>query len=270
MVVNGVNSTITASSILRNINIDKVDGDAPSIDTRDALVKSEGSEFKKTDFLKIDANTKKGSLIGAGAGAVGGGIAGGILAYNMSISKINAVDLQSISVNWSEPVLKSENLGQIPANYYQTAGSPETQSGFQDIYKNNPVMAGNKPLMQEFSREYSGYGKPVLSWDKHDIMRAELNGYHEAKFKDITVDNSNRRSQETINGFEHRFNPMFTHTEIGTYKTPSVSFDTGVNTALNTTFGIVAGAGLGAIAGGLTGGIIANAIRAISESSQEG
>lgn len=272
--INGVSSNLTASSILKNTSAQAPKDESANIDTKDSLVKSsDNQELKKADFLKMTPESKKGAIIGASVGGVVGGVVGGITAYNMSMNEVRANnDIQSVSLDWQEPKMQTENLGKIPADYYQPNSfiGLFTGNGHQSVYRDNPVMQGGQPVMVDKSQTFSDYGTPVVSWNNNNVVKKELNGYQEYTRADVTTyeryegTTSDGRpiysTYEEVNGFHHSFSPNIKNLTVGTYQTPKVKFETGVNVGLNTTLGVLAGAGLGAAAGAFTGALISNAM----------
>ncbi len=270
MSINNISSGITASAILKQKPLAENSKDkAAQIDTNDILE----SSSSKTDFLK-EKDMKKAIGIGAGVGAAIGGIAGGITAYNMSWNKIKATNtVQSVSLDWKEPDMKSENLGKIPADYYSPISWWHTSGGhgYQDVYRDNPVIGPDgKPQMHDMHQTYSNYGKPVVTWENQNIEEKKLTGFSEFVHEDYHYENEYKgkdangepiyERRKEVDGYEHDYSPTIQSTHLGTYQTPKVRFETGVNVGLNTTLGVLAGAGIGAIAGGLAGAAIQTAI----------
>ncbi len=278
--MNSISSGITASSILKNTatTAPAAKENSASIDTNDTLQKSESSkELTKADFVKMNDSSKKGAIIGASIGGVAGGLAGGIIAYNMSMNTVKANnDINSVSLDWQQPVMKSENLGSIPANYYQPANifgvinAIQGNHGSVDVYRENPVMQNGKPVMQDVSKTFTDYGTPVVSWDTKNIQQSKLAGHHESVYTDVhteqiyegkTADGREIYStREEVKGYQHSFSPDIKNLTVGNYQVPKVKFETGVNVGLNTTLGVLAGAGVGALAGGIAGAAIAKAM----------
>ena len=276
-------TNFTASSILSNANSAKVaeqnQNATAELQTQDTLVKSEKEEssiktfFKKkvgNPFKKMTDNEKSSAIKGAVIGGTVGGIAGGITAYNMSLNKIKATnEIQSVTLDWQEPNMIKENLGQIPSDYYSWSPGPRP-SGLENVTVQNPVIENGKPVMHDVTKTYSDYGKPVVTWQSHDIKHKTLEGYDEVITESTHTEsqyigtdaegNKHYQDYEVVDGYWHTFHPDFGVEKLGTYQTPNVKFETGVNVGLNTTLGVLAGAGIGALAGGIAGAAIQHAI----------
>lgn len=271
--MNNISSNITASSILSGkvqVPAAKQENQAPVEDKVE--ISSSKNQEEKTHFLSVKDNEgkKKAMLIGAGIGGVAGGVAGGLIGNNMAKEKIMANnDINSISLDWKEPAMQSENLGQIPANYYQPNnlfGWVGGGNGMTSVIRQNPVMENGKPVMLDKSQTFTDYGKPVVEWKNKNIYTSTLNGYHSSITPDTSYEtvyagrDSNGNAiyveREKIDGYYHNFSPNIQQTNVGTYQTPKVKFETGVSTGLYTTLGALAGAGVGALSGALTGAAI--------------
>ena len=283
--MNSISSmNLTASSILSNVNSAKVaeqnQNATSEMQTQDTLVRSEKEEpelkkglFKKkigNPFKKMTDNEKSSALKGAVIGGTVGGIAGGITAYNMSLNKIKATnDIQSVTLDWQEPNMVNENLGQIPSDYYTWSPYPEA-SGLRDVNVQNPVVENGKPVMHDVTKTYSDYGKPVVTWKSHDITHKTLEGFDERITESTHTEseylytdeygNEHYQDYEVVDGYWHTFSPDFGFEKLGSYQTPNVKFETGVNVGLNTAIGVGIGAGIGALAGGIAGAAIQHAI----------
>ena len=285
--MNSISSTITnftASSILSNANSAKVaeqnQNATSELQTQDTLVKSEKEEpelkkglFQKkvgNPFKKMTDSEKSSAIKGAVIGGTVGGIAGGITAYNMSLNKIKATnDIQSVTLDWQEPNMMKENLGQIPSDYYSWSPGP-SPSGLQNVTVQNPVIENGQPVMHDVTKTYSDYGKPVVTWQSHDIKHKTLEGYDEVITEDTHTEsqyigtdeygNEHYQDYEVVDGYWHTFHPDFGVEKLGSYQTPNVKFETGVNVGLNTAIGVGIGAGIGALAGGIAGAAIQHAI----------
>ncbi len=286
--MNGISSSgLTAGSILSGMTdvrpkTDAGASQAPSVSTEDVLVKSEKEDvaFKRPSFLKtsesknpfkkMSENEIHGMKVGAGIGAAVGGIAGGITAYNMSWNEIKATnEVNSVTLDWQEPVMRPENLGKIPSNYYSYGYYGFGGShGMKDVIRDNPVMENGKPVMQGVEKTFSDYGEPVVTWKDNSINQKTMTGFHETTTPDVTTyqvyegtDSEGHAiysTHEEINGYWHNFHPDIHTTKVGSYQTPVVKFETGVNVGLNTALGVLAGAGIGAVAGGLAGAAISH------------
>lgn len=289
--MNGISASgLTASSILsgRTDIAPKAaaseSASAAAVFTEDTVVKSEKEDisFKKPGFFKIDDSKnpfKKlteedidAAKTGAFIGAAVGGIAGGVAAYNMSWNEIKSTnDVNSVTLDWQEPVMQKEVLGEMPADYYGYSswdlGHPH---GTQDVVKNNPVLEHGQPVMKDVSKTYSDYGTPVVSWKDNAISHKTMTGYHSSITPDVhtyetyegtdSEGNAIYSTHQEIEGYWHSFYPDIKSDIVGSYKTPSVKFETGVNVGLNTALGVLAGAGLGAVTGGIAGAAISHAM----------
>ncbi len=265
--MNSISSGITASSILKSAETKKTaeKNDCAAINTKDTVEKaSDSSELKKSDFLKMSESTKKGAAIGASIGGVAGGIAGGIVAHNLSSAALKEKnEFNTVSVDWQQPEMQNEKLGNIPADFYNSSSKADwakSGAGTTDIYGNNPVQENGAPLMKNISATYSDYGTPVVKWETKDISQEKLSGYSHSTSPDVEQYQKNGSTYERIKGFEHKFQPNIESTKIGSYQVPNVSFKPAVNVTLNTALGVLAGAGIGALAGGIAGAAIAKAI----------
>ncbi len=274
--MNGISSNITASAILKNTQAQNIKATSSelSAETADAFEKSSpAKDFKKPDFLKLDEKAKDWAIKGAAIGGVAGGIAGGIVAYNMSMNTIKATnDFNTITLDWQEPVMQKEVLGEIPSDFYSSSRYSNWISyghGTTDVTRDNPVMQNGKPVMQNVSKEYANYGTPEVSWNTNNIEQKKLNGYSESIREDIETyqvyegkdedGNDVYSTHERVVGYDHDFYPDIERIKVGEFQTPKVRFETGVNITLNTALGVLAGAGIGALAGGIAGAAIAKA-----------
>lgn len=159
-----------------------------------------GQEFKRKDgFLARlnDPNDRQMvkakrvatlSAVGAGGGAVVGGVIGGAAAY----AEIQKVPVQTITVPFKVPQTVPTELGKIPEdNYTSVTGwsvgtSMDFQKPFQDrgvptqpVIRNNPVYDANRvPLLKDAQQSFSGRGTPVVSWVTNDNLEHKMQGYN--------------------------------------------------------------------------------------------
>ena len=288
--MNSISSmNFTASSILSgNSNLKVAEQNQnvnPELQTQDTLVKSEkeepelkkglfkkkvGNPFKKLSD-KLTDKEKDAALKGALIGGAVGGIAGGITAYNMSWNEIKATnEVNSITLDWQEPNMVKENLGKIPSNYYSWSPYPSHHAETVNVNRENPVMVDGKPVMHDVTKTYTDYGKPQVTWKDHSIQQKYMDGYDERITEDTHTEsqylytdsdgNKHYQDYEVVDGYWHSFSPTIGVNNVGSYQTPEVHFETGVNVGLNTTLGVLAGAGIGALAGGIAGAAIQHAM----------
>ena len=282
-------NTLTASSILSNANSAKVaeqnQNATSEMQTQDTLVKSEKEEpeLKKGLFKKkVDNPFKKlgdkltdrdkdAALKGALIGGAVGGVIGGITAYNMSWNEIKATnDVNSITLDWQEPNMVNENLGKIPSNYYSWSPYPSHHAETVNVNRENPVLVDGKPVMHDVTKTYTDYGTPQVTWKDHSIQQKYMDGYDERITEDTHIEskylytdsdgNKHYQDYEVVDGYWHKFYPTIGVNNVGSYQSPEVHFETGVNVGLNTTLGVLAGAGIGAVTGGIAGAAIQHAM----------
>lgn len=262
---------LTASSILTGKNAAAArppQENAAAQDTVDIETGKTGE--KKKHFLSFKDNPGKQDAMKAGAaiGGIAGGIGGAILGSKMAQAKIEATnELNSVSLNWREPITQKENLGEIPSDFYSSWSSSLTLvKGSEPVYKNVPVMENGQPLMQDKSQTFTDYGEPVVSWNQKYINTTTLTGFNHRVIEDTETiqvyegkdsdGNDVYSEKEIVVGYYHKFDPKFAGTLVGEYQTPSVNFETGVNTGLYVGLGALAGAGIGALTGALTGAAV--------------
>ena len=258
--MNGISNNLTASSILRASTEIKTDGvkDSANIDTKDTLVKSEQSDSKKLDFVKFDEKTKQAMIKGAAVGGVSGAVIGGIAGYASAWHEIKTtVPENSITVDWQEPNIQREMLGNIPTGFYSFMSRPPEHriNLTQEVYQNNPEMQGDKPVMYARAETFIGYGNPIVELENNDINHYTLNGWNVQR---SDVDNDNDGS---VDEYEYDFYPNLEMNRVGEYETPKVRFDNGgINVGLRTLAGAGIGLGIGALTGAIAGAIIENAV----------
>ncbi len=158
-----------------------------------------GSEFKRKDgFLARlnDPNDRQMvkakrvatlSAVGAGGGAVVGGVTGGVAAY----VEIQKVPVQSITVPFKVPQTVPTELGKIPQDSYTSVygwsvgSSMQFQRPYQDrgvptepVVRNNPVYDANHvPVLNDTEKTFSGHGAPVVSWQTNNNVEHKMTNY---------------------------------------------------------------------------------------------
>ncbi len=277
--MNNINKAMTASSILSSMKTPSVEKDASEqstdINIQDSVDKS--SDFKKEpSMFPLSERAKQTIQAGVLIGGTIGGIGGGVIAYGLADKKITNKDLNTVQVNWKEPVLEPQNLGQIPQDFYSTelTGTP-TQ--MKDVIVNNPIMQDGKPLMTAHSATYTDYGVPKVSQKPAQIVHQNLSGYNETVTPvkvslnnttgQITADivkpeaggSGSLTTTEQLSGFKHEYTPNIVPTPIAYYDKPKVEFYTGVNAVTYTVAGSLLGIVSGSIVGGLAGLLIEKA-----------
>jgi len=270
--MNSISPNTSALSILKEQQVKSpCENESSSIDTQDKLVKSDDKkiDFKKITLPKLDENTKTKMLQGGTIGALVGGLAGGITAYNMAWHEIKAeVPSNSVELAWQEPVTNKESIGKIPSNYYSFIKWSKTHNRpcTENVWVVQPAVDNaGRPVMQDVSKTFEGYGNYTITQKNNNINYQTLNGYYERVIEDShthteTDSKGNTRTTKHIDGYWHRFSPNISNTKIGEYQTPVVKFDNGgINVGLRTLAGVGIGAGIGAVAGAITGAAIAYA-----------
>ena len=196
----------------------------------------------------------KGAGIGAGAGAIIGGIYGGYKAEK----EIEKQPLESITLNWKEPIYKQEVIGKIPEDYYEPAyggiGWGHSVKPTEPVIRDVPVkdQAGNV-VYKEVTKTFTGHGKPVVNWVDKPVKEPHFEGYHEETVADYdyyTDDDGNVYRE--LRGYWHYFYPDIRYQTIDKYQVPEVKFEHGVDVMGK----VLTYAALGAAIGGVTGGVI--------------
>jgi len=220
-------------------------------------------------------NVKIAAGIGAGVGAV----AGGILMYQGARRQIEALPVNTVSLDWDEPVMKQKVLGKVPDDYYEHnfifdwPSSPDPRS-WSDVVRPAPVLdATGKPYTQHMQRTWSDHGDPRVTWNRNiSIKDPVLTGYSHYTSEDshydsvpVGTDDEGKtiyEEVEEIDGWWHRFSPDIKGNPTGyTYDKPDVSFYTGVNVFGRTMLGVIGGAMLGAVSSGLAAAAYNRAMR---------
>jgi len=236
-----------------------------------------GVDTKEEAYRSSDvsiAQKYRCELIGAGAGFVTFGIFGAVMAHSDAMADVNKLPVESIPVNWKEPIIQQKNLGQIPADYYQPDniwGWVNNNNGKVDIVRDAPSLDANgQPYLQPRSKVFTDHGKPVLRWTEQTIRDPHLKGWSESTIADTeevlvghhtervqTGTDSNGRAiyenklvddyETQTKGYQHSFHPDIEYRNLGTWSKPEVTFETGVNVGLRTFGGFLIGAASGAI-----------------------
>ncbi len=290
--MNSIGNNLTAAAILSGRAGIKTEAEAeqqnPQLNTEDKVERSPAnSDYKKmTALLPLSERGKQsigfGAVIGGAVGGVGGALYGKSLAERKIITS-NEIGEQTIT--WQEPVLQPENLGKIPTGYFSIGladQSPHPEL-MQDVIENNPVMQDGKVLMREVSATYKNYGEPKVLQESVPIVQNTLSGYSEevkpvtTTLKTITggadIKDLNAKGDVTLNeelkGYNHKYSPTLTKTNMGYYDKPRVEFDNGVNVVGYTVIGGLIGVALGAVAGGIAGAVIEKS-RLVKEAKEAG
>jgi hypothetical protein len=260
--MNGINSGLTASDILRSAAGVKT-GDIkeqPVSEPQDTLVKAEQGDAKKLDFIKIDEKTKQAMIKGAIVGGASGAAIGGIAGYASAWYEIKTtVPENSITINWQEPKMQNERIGKIPRDYESSSSilSDWHVKQTRNIDHKNPEIKNDEVVLYEQSKTYTGHGELDVTWKEHDIENTKLKGwgYHKTRH---TEKNDFGLMDDTK--YKYSFYPEYDVQKVGEYKTPKVKFDNGgINVGLRTFAGAGIGLGVGAFAGAIAGAIIENA-----------
>lgn len=236
-----------------------------------------GVETREEAYRSSDvsiAEKYKCELIGAGTGFVAAGIIGAVIAHNDAMADVNKLPVESVSLNWKEPIMQQKTLGQIPADYYQPNniwGWVNNNNGKVDIVRDAPALDANgQPYLQPRSHTFTDHGKPVVQWHETKIQDPQLKGWSESTIADteevlvghhrenvqVGTDSNGRAIYEDklvddyetqTKGYQHSFNPDIDYRNLGTWSKPEVTFETGVNVGLRTFGGFLIGAASGAI-----------------------
>jgi len=239
---------------------------APGVETKDEAYRS--SDMDITEKYRTE-------LMGAGAGFTVGGIIGAGIAYSDAMAQVEKLPVESVSLNWKEPLMQSKTLGQIPANYYEPNnvwGWVNNGNGKVDVIRDAPALdASGQPYLQPRSHTFTDHGKPVVRWSDQTIRDPQLKGWSESKIPDTEqvlagqhtesvyvgtddkgnpiYENRQVDDYETrTKGWQHSFSPDIDYKNLGTWQKPEVTFETGVNVGLRTAGGFFLGATTGAVA----------------------
>ncbi len=238
---------------------------ASGVETKDEAYRS--SDVSILEKYRCEA-------IGAGTGFVAGGIIGAVVAHSSAMADVNKLPVESVSLNWKEPIMQPKTLGQIPANYYEPNnvwGWVNDNNGKVDVVRDAPSLdPSGKPYLQPRSHTFTDHGKPVVQWSEQKIQDPQLKGSLETRisdnervlvghhnepvkvgtdskgnaiYEDRQVDDYETRTK----GWQHSFSPDIDYKNLGVWQKPEVTFETGVNVGLRTFGGFLIGAATGAI-----------------------
>jgi hypothetical protein len=226
------------------------------------LIPRKQPKATQEEAFSMEDDTGKHSILikTTAAGAVIGGAVGGLFAYSSAMNEVNSKPVNSVSLDWDRPVMHDKMVGQIPNDYYE----PNNVFGYfhQNTMKNvvepAPVVdSSGHPQMEHTAKTFTDHGQPVVHWNEKSIRDPYLNGYSDNRWEDghdVAVGqdkNGNTIYEHRIDGWQHNFYPRIGYTNIGSFKKPDVTFETGVNVAERTVLGILLGMGAGAAAAAL-------------------
>lgn len=211
--------------------------------------------FKKADPQKMK-RAAKGVVVGGAAGAVAGGAAGYLEGkYEILRQPVNAVDLQ-----WSQPVLEKKLLGEIPKEYFVPGahtGNLGPREGYVPVTVNAPLLdEDGSPQMKLQMKVFSDHGEPQVSWQAHKITDPKLTGYEEHVTEQGHTVMIGKMFYHMHDGYRHSFTPAIEEKVVGGYRTPEVTFETGVSLVSRTLWGILLGMGVGAVSGAILASIV--------------
>lgn len=227
-------------------------------------------------FKKHDAAQVKKAVKGAVVGGAAGGAIGGAAAYLEGKYEISRQPVDAVNLQWSEPILQEKTLGEIPKGYYAPgAGGKEKfgdRGGHVPVTARAPLLdADGYPLMKLQMKVFSGHGESQVDWQTHKITNPALTGFEEHVSEDAHYHNigsgcssftsrhrsfdSNCFSVRRVHGYYHTFTPTIEETVVGEYRTPEVTFETGVDLVSRTLWGLLVGIGVGALSGAILAAI---------------
>lgn len=261
---------------------------------------SSGLESKEEAYRSSDLDITekyKIELMGAGAGALVFGTIGAGFAYSQAMAEVNKLPVESVSLNWKEPIMQSKTLGQIPADFYEYdfgLGVPSNLNyANTNVVRDAPALdASGQPYLQPRSHTFTDHGKPVVRWSEQTIRDPQLKGWSESTYEDteevlvghhhesvkVGYDSDNNPIYEDrqvddyetrTKGWQHRFSPDIKYNNLGTWEKPEVTFETGVNVGMRTFGGFVLGATTGAIACALAARAAKKAIENMQQKQAE-
>lgn len=239
---------------------------------QDVGIASQGSSMFKSKS-QADGN-KKAIAIGAGVGAGVGALTGGLIEHSRAVADVQKQPVESVTLDWTEPVLASKNLGKIPQDQYQPGGFfgvfPHSV-GQEDVVRKAPILKDDGTVaMNNMHKTFTDHGKPVVRWETQDIKDPFLNPsapYTQSIWEDAYYrDDGQGHSVRYVNGFWVRYSPNIENKSLGTYQNPNVTFESGVNIGLRTFLGLLAGMGLGALSGAVLALVAKKAVEKASQS----
>jgi|GEM_PF-729466 len=261
---------------------------------------SSGLESKEEAYRSSDMDFTekyKTELMGAGAGALVFGTIGAGIAYSNAMAEVEKIPVESVSLNWKEPIMQSKTLGQIPADYYQPNDLwgmfNNNNKGSVNVIRDAPALdPSGQPYLQPRSHTFTDHGKPVVRWSEQTIRNPELRGWSESTYEDteevlvghhtesvkVGYDSDNNPIYEDrqvddyetqTKGWQHRFTPDIKYHNLGTWEKPEVTFETGVNVGLRTLGGFALGATTGAVACALAARAAKKAIENMQQKQAE-
>lgn len=210
------------------------------------------------DYSDPIASGMIGGVVGGGIGFIAGGIKG----YMDAASEIDKVPIQSKTMEWDVPVTQSKVIGQIPNDYYQHYGFSSSLITMKDVSENVPVIGTDgKPVMAHQARTWSDHGTAEVSFRSLPINNPVLNGYNQNiqedyHYKQVCSGHDSNgndicQQEKVMDGLWYRFSPNINYNQIGTYRSPIVSFHTGVDVFGKTITTAFLGLGAGAVSGAI-------------------
>lgn len=229
---------------------------------------SDKGDFQNSTFSSGFGRKTQDAL---GYGIVGGGIGavvGGVVGRKRALDSYQAsVEPNSIKLEWETPDVRREVLGQIPRDERRWATFWERNSLFRpsppsdintsvrDVVVNQAALnESGQPVMLPQSQEFTGYGEPQVSWNEHSISHKELQGYDRSvtsRYDDQIFCQSNwwPPSDQKISQWCIKYSPKISTENVGSYKTPQVSFELPAEAASQLTAATMKGAGIGLVTG---------------------
>lgn len=228
-----------------------------------------------TDTSDFQNQPKKGPLesvdlseaarYGAAGGVAGAAIGGGI-GYFRELREFQAnTETSSVDLDWQEPIYRDQVIGQIPRdetlspslwNHLGFRSKPTRINPVKDnVVRNNPVLdSSGQVSMSDRNRTFTGYGEPQVSWHSNRIMSKELTGYHRSVTSRYSGQWGHHKNWFPPEGKQLRswridYSPKIKNRQIGSYKTPRVSFKRPDEVNSRLLQSALKGAGIGAVTG---------------------